>query len=49
MIYYLPPDNLDWEPLEIGYSAFFEWSLSENLADFYQDLRWPTWQEDLKV
>ena len=48
MIYYLPPDHLDWEPLEIGYSAFFEWSLSENLADFYLDLRWSTWQEDLK-
>ena len=48
MVYYLPPDNLNWEPLEIGFSAFFEWSLSENLSDFYQDLRWPTWQEDLK-
>jgi hypothetical protein len=43
---YWSPDSLDWEDLGIGYSEFMQWSLSSRLADFYADLRWPTWQAD---
>jgi hypothetical protein len=46
-LWYWPPDSLDWEPLDFGYTDFFQWSLTKKLADFYNDLRWPTWQEDL--
>ncbi|WP_417763038.1 DUF2625 family protein [Shewanella sp.] len=37
-LYYLPPDALDWEPLEVGFSDFFAWSMSENLLQFYADV-----------
>jgi hypothetical protein len=31
----------------MGLTDFFRWSLTSRLAAFYQDLRWPTWQNDL--
>lgn len=46
-IYYWPPDRLEWEPLEIGFTDFFCWSLTSKLADFYSNLRWPEWEADL--
>lgn len=45
-MYYWAPDSLDWEPMNIGFSDFFVWSLSERLAQFCETLRWPTWQAD---
>lgn len=48
-LYYWAPDTLRWEPLEIGYSDFLGWALSDQLTDFYQDLRWPSWREDLQA
>ncbi len=47
-MYYWAPDNLEWEPLQIGFTDFFRWSLTSKLSDFYQDLRWPSWKEDIK-
>jgi hypothetical protein len=46
-VYYWAPDNLDWEPLGFGFTDFFRWALTASLADFYQDLRWPTWLEEV--
>ncbi|MGB4812607.1 MAG: DUF2625 domain-containing protein [Methylophilaceae bacterium] len=48
-IYYWAPDSLLWEPLDIGYSDFLNWAFSENLANFYSDLRWPSWVLDIKT
>ena len=47
-LYYWAPDSFAWESLEIGYSDFLQWSLSSDLEQFYSELRWPTWQADLK-
>lgn len=47
-LYYWPPDSLDWEPMKIGFTDFFVWSLSERLARFYESLRWPTWRDDVQ-
>ena len=33
-LYYLAPDTAQWEALEIGYSDFVQWALSERLTDF---------------
>ena len=44
-VYYWAPDSLDWEPLRIGFTDFFVWTLSDRLAQFYKDLRWPEWQQ----
>jgi hypothetical protein len=46
-IWYWAPDSLDWEPLALGYTDFVQWSLTAKLAEFYADLRWPTWKEDV--
>lgn len=44
-VYYWSPDSLEWEGLKLGYTDFFHWTLTNKLADFYADLRWPTWKE----
>jgi hypothetical protein len=46
-MYYWSPDNLNWVPLGIGFTDFLRSSLTSRLADFYHDLRWPTWKDDL--
>lgn len=47
-VFYFAPDTLEWMALGIGYSDFFAWSLSERLEQFYVDLRWPGWREDVE-
>ena len=47
-VYYWAPEKFDWEPLGLGFTEFFRWSLTPALADFYRHLRWPTWREDVK-
>jgi hypothetical protein len=46
-IYYLAPDTLAWEALEMGHTAFMQWAFSSRLCDFYRDLRWEGWQADV--
>jgi hypothetical protein len=46
-IYYLSPDNLEWEPLDLTYEAFLEFCFNGDLATFYSNLRWQGWQQDL--
>jgi len=46
-VFYLAPDTLEWESLERGYSDFLYWGLAADLNDFYAELRWPGWQEEL--
>ncbi len=46
-VHYWPPDSLSWEALDVGYSEFFAWSLSERLSTFYAPLRWANWRSDL--
>jgi hypothetical protein len=46
-VYYWAPDNLDWEPLGFSFTDFFRWSLTYALAEFYENLRWKTWLEDV--
>ena len=46
-VYYWAPDNLEWEGLDLGYTDLFRWALTDRLAEFCADLRWPTWKEDV--
>lgn len=34
-LYYLAPETLAWEALEIGYMAFVEWAFTRQLRQFY--------------
>ncbi|UYB52741.1 DUF2625 domain-containing protein [Xanthomonas sp. AM6] len=47
-MYYLAPDTLRWEALDIGYSDFLCWTLSDRLDVFYEGLRWHGWETDVK-
>jgi hypothetical protein len=44
---YFAPDDLAWLPLEMKFSEFVLWSLTDRLAMFYEHLRWPGWEEEI--
>lgn len=46
-LYYWAPDSLLWEPLEIGYTDFLGWAVSNRIDTFYKGLRWASWQADM--
>ena len=48
-IYYLSPDNLEWEPLDLTYSDFLIFCFNGDLAEFYSNLRWQNWKEDVSI
>ncbi|HUR23375.1 MAG TPA: DUF2625 family protein [Acidimicrobiales bacterium] len=44
---YFAPDELAWFPLEMKFSEFVLWSLTDNLGLFYEHLRWPGWEAEI--
>lgn len=46
-VFYFGPDTLRWEPLRIGYTHFLHFVLGEQLARFYEHLRWPGWEAEI--
>ena len=46
-VYYLSPDRLVWEPLDLTYTNFLSFCFSGDLKSFYEHLRWSTWKEDV--
>lgn len=38
-VYYLAPDTLQWESLEVGFSAFVQWCFTTQLRHFYDKQR----------
>ena len=46
-IYYLAPENLEWQPLDKGYSDFLVFCFSGNLNKFYDGMRWKGWQQEV--
>ncbi len=47
-MYYLSPDNLEWEPMSMNYEDFIWFCFNGNIKDFYKGIRWNTWKVDLK-
>ncbi len=47
-IYYLSPESLEWEPLDIGYSEFIYWTFTGDIDDFYKGLRWKKWKKEVE-
>ena len=45
--FYLSPDRLVWEPLDMTYTDFLYFCFSDNLGEFYKNLRWLKWRKDL--
>lgn len=46
-VYYAAPDDPEWLSLEIGFTDFLRWSLSERLDEFYRQLRWASWEAEI--
>ena len=46
-IYYLSPDRLVWEPLNLTYTDFLYFCFNNDLNEFYQNLRWTNWTKDV--
>lgn len=46
-IYYLAPDTLDYEAMDMGYSDFLNFCFNGDLNKFYEDIRWKNWQEQV--
>ncbi|MDX2563763.1 DUF2625 domain-containing protein [Streptomyces sp. TX20-6-3] len=45
---YFAPDSLSWEALGAGYGAWLAWMLAGGTEEFYEDLRWPGWQDEVR-
>ena len=48
-IYYWPPDSIEWEPTDLGFTDFFCWTLNGDLDKFYSDARWSNWKQDVST
>jgi hypothetical protein len=46
-VFFFTPDTLEWESLERGYFDFLHWTLTADLGSFYNELRWPGWEDEL--
>ena len=46
-VYYLSPNTLEWEPLELTYTEFLNFCFNEDLDEFYKDLRWTNWRQEV--
>lgn len=47
-MYYFAPDLLDWMPMDIDYSQFLLFCFETDLDNFYSDIRWQNWQNDIQ-
>ncbi|MCH5716896.1 DUF2625 domain-containing protein [Niabella hibiscisoli] len=46
-VYYLAPDNLEYEPLDLTYTEFLNFCFNNDLEDFYIGYRWRNWKNDV--
>lgn len=48
-IYYLAPDNLKWEALDMTYENFIWFCFTGDLEKFYTGIRWTSWKKDVQA
>lgn len=48
-VYYLSPDVLRWEPLDLTYSEFLDFCFNGDLDKFYGSLRWNNWKREVST
>lgn len=46
-VFYLSADRLVWEQLNMNYTDFLYFCFSDNLNNFYENLRWLNWRKDV--
>lgn len=45
-VFYLAPDTLEWESLEMSYPDFLNWTFTGDLRKFYESFKWNGWSKD---
>jgi Protein of unknown function DUF2625 len=48
-VFYLAPDNLMYECLDLNYSEFIDFCFNEDLEKFYNGNRWKGWRKDISL
>ena len=48
-VFYFSPDQLKWENLNQGHSAFLQLMLAGKIGEFYESLRWVGWEEEAEA
>lgn len=48
-VFYFAPDSLHWEATDKTYSDFLVFCFSGDLAAYYRNLRWPSWETEINV
>ena len=46
-VFYLAPDSLEWENLNLTYSDFLNFCFNGDIEKFYKNLRWTNWRSDV--
>ena len=47
-VYYLAPDNLEFESMGLTYTDFLNFCFNNNLDKFYKGYRWSNWENDVE-
>ncbi len=48
-VFYFAPDTLKWESTDKSYSDLLMWALAGDVGLFYENMRWPGWENDVSV
>jgi hypothetical protein len=46
-VWYMAPDTLEWECLDLGHTDWLNWALSGGVEAFYEKMRWPGWEQEV--
>lgn len=46
-MYYLAPESLTWEVLDLTYSDFLNFCFNGDVKGFYKDFHWEGWEKDI--
>ncbi|WP_394841932.1 DUF2625 domain-containing protein [Pendulispora brunnea] len=46
-VFYLAPDTLRWEDMDLSYSDWVYWAFTGDLSKFYENARWPGWEREI--
>lgn len=46
-VFYFAPDTLRWEDLGMDYENFVHWALCGDLASFYANVRFASWEREI--
>jgi hypothetical protein len=47
-VYYLSPDTLEWEDMDMNYEDFLLFCFNGDLKKFYTGIKWKSWKKDIE-